>query len=122
MAYLDKFERHTLSPAPSADEFFVVSLKWSRRSDGLIALWAPADAGYCFQLEQAGRYTTKQVTENASYYNGDVTLAIPCAELVKVAMPVHKYHGNALDRYRSESEHVVSYRHLTALRRAWCKT
>ena len=66
------------------DEFFILSLKWTR--EDLLCWWAPKNSGYTSILTQAGRYSRADVEAMPSYYNnGTSTIAIPCAEVEKVA-------------------------------------
>lgn len=63
-------------------QFYIVSVKHTRREHKYITLWRPNDAGYCWPLSWAGKYEEADVLANLSYYNrGDDTLAVPCALL-----------------------------------------
>lgn len=63
-------------------DFYIVSVKHTKRSDKYITVWRPNDAGYCWPLSWAGKYSEFDVLENLSYYNrGDDTIAVPCALL-----------------------------------------
>lgn len=71
----------------NADEFFVLSLRWTRGES--LTWWCPNNSGYTIVLEQAGRYSRSAVDGNPAYYNnGTTTLAIPCADVERVAVRV----------------------------------
>lgn len=65
-----------------SDEFLIVSLKHTAKSDDYITLWRPNDAGYTLYLPAAGRYSHTEIEERRSYYNnGRTTVAIPFADI-----------------------------------------
>ena len=77
-----------------AEEYFILSLKWTRgadrsigkRSDPYVTFWGPDNGGYRWALSEAGRYTADQVSANLSYYdNGFDTLAVPCDVVMGMA-------------------------------------
>jgi hypothetical protein len=60
-------------------EFYILSLKHTRAPHKLVTWWRPNNAGYCWHLPQAGRYTEAQVSDKLFYYNsGCGTIAVPC--------------------------------------------
>ena len=61
-------------------EYFILALDRSTGQD-LLVWWKPNDTGYTIFLEEAGRYTHRQVTEKADYYNNGEALAIPVHEV-----------------------------------------
>jgi len=68
-----------------ADEYYVLSLKWSVGSD-YVVFWGPNDGGYFTNLAEAGRYSQEQIDAHRSYYdNGHTTLAVPCSEIDALA-------------------------------------
>lgn len=70
---------------PAPDEFYILSLKWTRRSE-LITWWAPDNNGYTTCLDQAGRYPRAKVEAMQGYYNnGTSTIAVPCEQVDAVA-------------------------------------
>ncbi len=79
-----------------ANEYFVISLKWSVGAD-YIVFWRPGAAGYTADLGQAGRYSQEQLDRDRSYYDdGKNTLAVPCEEIEALAWRVvndQKLHG-----------------------------
>ena len=61
-----------------AQEYFVLSLKYSQNSDFLV-WWRPQDAGYTAAIDNAGRYTEEQINAPGSMRNDGInTLAVPC--------------------------------------------
>lgn len=71
----------------SADDFFVLSLRWTR--EDVVTWWAPNNSGYTSVLEQAGRYSRERIEQNPAYYNNDdLTIALPCATVEASAFRV----------------------------------
>lgn len=59
-------------------EYFILSLKWTRRDD-CITWWGPNCSGYTWLLDEAGRYSEERVAGNRAYFdNRESTVAIPC--------------------------------------------
>ncbi|MDF3868436.1 hypothetical protein P3W53_28530 [Pseudomonas denitrificans (nom. rej.)] len=59
-------------------EFIVISVKHTKRRHKAITLWRPADRGYCWTLERAGRYEEAHVLHSLGYYNSGCTnIAVP---------------------------------------------
>ena len=59
-------------------EFYIVSVKWSRRTDKYITFWRPDDKGYAYPLSWSGKYSADNVMAHLGYYNnGDDTIAVP---------------------------------------------
>lgn len=52
----------------NGDLFYIVDLrpKWSRNP--YVSFWRPKDAGYCYPLSWAGKYTAERVAEGGDYY------------------------------------------------------
>lgn len=59
-------------------DFYIVSLKHTRREDRYITLWKPNDRGYCFRTTNAGRYSEDMVRAHLGYYNTGCNIAVPC--------------------------------------------
>lgn len=59
-------------------EFYIVSLKHTRRKDRYVTLWKPDDRGYCFRTSNAGRYAEGNVRAHLGYYNSGTSIAVPC--------------------------------------------
>ena len=97
-------------------EFYILSLKWTRRSDRLITWWWPENNGYCYRLEEAGRYSADAVAGDPNYYdNGVTTKAVPCEDVDALAIRV----GDAVSpklTERSPDDRVVEYRHMLKFR------
>ncbi len=63
-------------------QYYIVSLKHTRREDRYISFWRDRDAGYAYPLSWAGQYDAERVLERPQYYhNQDTTIAVRC-ELV----------------------------------------
>jgi hypothetical protein len=61
-------------------EFYIVSLKWTKRDNKYITFWRDDDSGYSYPLSWSGRYPEARVMSNLGYYNnGDSTIAVPCS-------------------------------------------
>lgn len=61
-------------------DFYIVSLKHTRREHRYITFWRPDDAGYSYPLSWSGRYSEVNVRGNPGYYNnGHSTIAVPCS-------------------------------------------
>lgn len=59
-------------------DFYVISLKHTRRTDRYVTLWKPNDRGYCFRTTNAGRYAEEMVRAHLGYYNSGTSIAVPC--------------------------------------------
>jgi len=79
-----------------SDEYIVISVKHTKRTDPYITLWNPEDEGYCFRIEAAGRYDQGRILANISYYNsGCDSVAVRHDDLIALAVQVKKgYLGN----------------------------
>ena len=107
-------------------DFFILSLKWSRRQDKLLTWWAPNDAGYTFRLDgdrkPAGRYSLALVeSELMHYHNGEDTLAIPCDIVLAASMPLRESASQAIDRTALDDRvvHWAKRKELIAAGKAW---
>jgi hypothetical protein len=99
--------------------YYILSLAHSKRSDRVLTWWQPGDAGYCFRLREAGRYTEEQIAAHRDHYdNGESTRAIPCEIVDARAEPVGGVDSPAIEHKKPEHDRVVRYRHLRALRGA----
>lgn len=94
-------------------EFFILSLKWSRKGEKLLGWWCANNAGYTFRLDgagkPAGRYTREQVEAKSTYYHdGETTLAVPCDIALAHSIPLRESDSNAIDRVALD-DRVVAY-------------
>lgn len=65
-------------PLPDPLEYYILSIKDPLNRQWLL-WWGPNNGGYTHSLDDAGRYTRKEVLARLRYYhNGESTLAIPC--------------------------------------------
>lgn len=78
------------------DEFYVISVKHTRRSDLYITIWRPDDQGYCWALSNAGKYGRSRVMAHLGYYNsGCSNVAVLCHVLDGIAIePKPGHHDN----------------------------
>jgi hypothetical protein len=61
-------------------DFYIVSLKHTRREHLYITFWRPSDAGYSYPLSWSGKYSEAAVMADLGYYNsGHSTIAVPCS-------------------------------------------
>lgn len=49
-------------------EFYIIDIRPEWRRHRYLTLWRPENAGYCWSLPWAGRYSLVQVIEGGSYY------------------------------------------------------
>jgi len=72
-------------------DFYIISVKHTRREHDYITVWRPDNNGYAWPLSWAGKYSEADVLANRDYYHcGDDTLAVPCALLDTLAVPPTK--------------------------------
>ena len=75
-------------------EYFILSLKWTRREDN-ITWWGPNCSGYTWNLDGAGRYTEERVRGNPAYFdNRESTVAVPCEVAERYATRVVLHGAN----------------------------
>lgn len=75
-------------------EYFILSLKHSKRRDGVLTWWAPDNKGYQLVLTRAGKYPRSLVEKEPEYYNnGQDTLAIPVNTAGSMAKPNATWQG-----------------------------
>lgn len=68
-------------------EFYIVSVKHTRRDSLYITVWRPNDCGYAWPLSWAGKYTEDRIKEHTDYYhNGYASFAVPCEVLDAMAV------------------------------------
>jgi hypothetical protein len=67
-------------------DFYIVSVKHTKREDKYITLWRPDDKGYCYRTEFAGKYSAERITAHLSYYHTGYDVAVPCEVLDAIAM------------------------------------
>lgn len=69
-------------------EYYLVSVKHTRKNDPYITFWGPDDADYKWPLAWAGKYTEKQIRANPFYYNNrDSTFPVPVEIVKEMAIP-----------------------------------
>jgi hypothetical protein len=64
----------------TCDEYLILALDRSVGRD-ILCWWKPNNSGYTIFVEEAGRYTKKQITEKAGYYDNGEALAVPLKEV-----------------------------------------
>ncbi len=107
-------------PAPTSEEplFYVLSLRHSKSSDGVLLFWGPNDADYRYRLNQCGKYTEAQIQAPGNYYdNGDSTRAIPVADVLAIAERAGDVRGEGMDWFRDPDDLVVAFTHFKRLAR-----
>lgn len=68
-------------------DFYIISVKHTRREDRHITLWGPDDCGYRQRLNTAGRYPVGNVRAHLAYYNsGKSTIAVPADVVERLAI------------------------------------
>ncbi len=99
--------------------FYILSVKWTKRSDGLITWWGPNDNGYRYRLEESGVYTQEQIDAMPHYYhNGTDTIAAPVDVVAALAVPVGSTRAWGVDWDRGVTDRVVLFKHFAALKKA----
>lgn len=70
-------------------DFYIISVKHTRRDNRYITIWGPGDCGYKQRLNTAGRYDEHTVRAKLGYYNsGSSTIAVPAAVVERLAVTV----------------------------------
>jgi hypothetical protein len=70
-------------------DFYIVSVKHTRRDNLYITVWRPNDCGYAWPLSWAGKYDEARIKELPGYYhNGHSSIAVPCEVIDELAVPV----------------------------------
>lgn len=86
------------------DVFYILSL--DHTSGGVVTWWRPDNQGYTTDLNQAGRYTRRQVEAARSYYdNGDQTMAVPCEAATAMAEEIRLVDNGHSTRSFLQSAH-----------------
>jgi hypothetical protein len=68
-------------------DFYIVSVKHTRREHEYITVWRPEAKGYAWPLSWGGRYSQAEIEASRDYYHrGDDTLAVPCVLLDSLAV------------------------------------
>jgi hypothetical protein len=63
---------------PQSCDMIIMSVKHTQRRDKYITFWRPDDKGYCWALENAGRYPDTHVRQHLGYYDsGCSNVAVP---------------------------------------------
>ena len=95
--------------------FYIMSLveRNIKKKNLYITFWRAEDAGYCWPLKWAGKYTEAQINESPDYYhNNESTLAVPCDVVDKLGIAPKKGHIDG------DVGPVISLQHLEALKAA----
>lgn len=77
-------------------DFYIISVKHTRRDQRYITLWGADDCGYKQRLNTAGRYPEPAVRAKLGYYNsGSSTIAVPAdvVERLSVGVPPSEFEG-----------------------------
>lgn len=67
-----------------ADLYYVADFRPEWRHKPYVTFWRPEDAGYCYPLPWAGRYTRAEIEAGGSYYTKRegrrfIRFAVPCS-------------------------------------------
>ncbi|WP_437310095.1 hypothetical protein [Sorangium sp. So ce388] len=109
--------RGALTKLTSERLYYVLSLRHSKQSDGVLTWCGPDNSGYVFRLEHAGRYLESEIAARRSYYDdGENARAIPCDVVAAMSRTVREVGAAAVDP-QPETDRVVRYRHKGALKR-----
>jgi hypothetical protein len=70
--------QHSMAAIKSEQEYYILSLNGTHGIDHLL-WWRRENRGYTTYLDQAGKYSQKDVSEHSDYYNNnESTVAVPC--------------------------------------------
>jgi hypothetical protein len=98
--------------------YYLLSVRWTKRNEGVITWWGPDSKGYVYRLKDAGRYTGLEIAAHLDHFhNGHSTLAIPCAVVDALGVPAVTVTGPKIDRERLGADLVVEVCHYDRLRR-----
>ena len=97
--------------------YYVLSLKERDLDTEILTFWRPNASGYCYRLEDAGRYMASEIEAHRSYYdNGESTRAIPCDVVEALAVQVSQVETRELEGGRCPNDRVVERTHFAKLR------
>lgn len=69
-------------------DYYIISLNHTAKRDAYICFWRPSNAGYCWPLSWAGRYSEAVIKEHLYYYNnGYCSLAVRCDAIDAISEP-----------------------------------
>jgi hypothetical protein len=102
--------------------FYILSLKWSRKRDGLLTWFAPSENGYVFRLDgtrkPAGKYTREDVERRRSYLNNMTdTIAVPCTTAESASIALSESNSLSIDMVDT-GDRVVQFGKLSAMKKA----
>lgn len=105
---------------PTPGTFYILSLKWTKRSDHIITWWAPKSNGYRYRIEEAGEYTAEEIANRHNYLNdGESTMSIPVEAVTPLLVRVGDTPTMALDWNREQDNHVVPWSVLRNLKKVY---
>lgn len=77
-----------LSQTPTeVREYYIASSYHTQSHQHYITFWRPENAGYCWPLSWAGKYTAEQVRDQFTYYNSERSLAVPVDVVERFGLP-----------------------------------
>jgi hypothetical protein len=69
-------------------QFYIASLKWTKRDSLYITFWRPNDSRYAWPLSWSGKYAEDDVRNGLAYYNdGASTIAVPVEVVDPLGVP-----------------------------------
>ena len=69
-------------------EYYILSLKHLDDVDNMFTWWRPDNKGYTSYLNNAGKYTQREIDEHPDYYNNTQVVAL----IQKHLLPHHPLH------------------------------
>ncbi len=105
------------------EPFFIVDLRPEWNRNGYVTFWRANNAGYCYGLVFAGRYTREEVDAGGSYYTAKAwtspkgpgrlftRFAVRCSDIEALATPSDK-----AGRWRLDESHGLTVRNSGVMR------
>lgn len=95
-------------------QFYILSLKWTKKAEPYVTFWGPNNGGYRWALCEAGRYAEDQI-EHDYHNDGTNTLAVPCDVVDRLATEGCPQHMDRRADMRVVKNNAVNMKHLKAM-------